>query len=395
VSAFLQGIGQVVAGTFTSARLSLSVPATLDVIDSQAVWELLDQQGRVWTQGEPVSITIESSQTAPGQKIISSEAQISVPSNLPANDAGSSYQLRWTITLRSGQPPLYAFENFVVLPPFVQAQGASDAIELNGDTARVQIRLPVAYQYVEYECYRGNSRITAPRSAIQGGIDAEGTVFLGEIPHSEYEGASLDPLTVIWSYWNGVQTKQRETTQLFIATPVILDAVKDMSTWLNRAYTDSGTSPGTTFQPSDYIKHLRFGRDAFNAAVKPTNFTMTAAAGPIRWFWINYSCVAACRAQYLAEGMKAFNYAGQTVQLDIDRTPFWDQTASALEAQLDQQIKPYKDNLAKIGALGGDGSNTQALRAGAVGCIGITLHGASPMRNGLFGLGSNRVSPFN
>lgn len=394
MSAFLQGIGTVVAGTFASARLSMSVPASLDVVDATAVWELLDARGQIWTCGEPVSLSIEASQTAPDQKTVRTEVQIAVPSNLPANDQGTTYQLRWTIQTRAAQP-MYAFENFVVQPPFVQAQGASDSIELNGDTAIVQLRLPVPYANVELECYRGNARIAPARSARSPVPDADGWVYVGELQPQEYGGSSLDPLIVIWSYWNNGETKQRETTQLFIATPVILDAVKDMQTWLNRAYADSGIQPGTVFQPSDYIKHLRFGRDAFNAAVKPTGFTMTAAAGPLRWFWINYSCVAAARAQYLAEGMKTFNYAGATTQLDIDRTPFWDQLATSLESQLDQQVKPFKDNLAKIGALGGDGSNTTALRPGAVGCIGVTLHGASPQRGGLFGLGAINISPFN
>jgi hypothetical protein len=178
---------------------------------------------------------------------------------------------------------------------------------------------------------------------------------------------------------------------LFIVNPIVLDAVKEMQNWLNRAYTDSGRQPSTSFSPTDFVKYLRTGRDHFNAADKPTEFTMLGAAGPIRWFWIGYSCVSAARAQYLAEGMKAFNYSGQVVQLDIDNTPFWDATAQALEAQLAEQVKPFKDNLVKRGILGGDGSS-MALRKGAVGSIGVTIHGMSPV-HGLIGLGSP-LSPY-
>jgi hypothetical protein len=89
--------------------------------------------------------------------------------------------------------------------------------------------------------------------------------------------------------------------------------------------------------------------------------------------------------------MKAFNYSSQVVQLDIDNTQFWDATAQALEAQLAEQVKPFKDNLVKRGILGGDGSS-MALRKGAVGSIGVTIHGMSPVR-GLIGLGSP-LSPY-
>jgi hypothetical protein len=383
MTAFLNAIGSVVSGSYTSARLSMSVPSDLDLLNAVATWELLDQQGRIWTHGEPTDLVSEASQVALNQKTVSAEAEIAVPSSLPANPSGTTYQLRWTIKLRSGTP-LYAFENFVVLPATNQAQGAVDVIELLGDIARVQLTLPKQYQFVEYECFRGNSRLFSARSASAPVQSADGYTYAGQVMPDEYLQASLDPFTIIWSYWDGVQTRQRETTQMFIATPIILDAVKDMQTWLNRAYIDSGTQPGTTFEPVDYIKYLRLGRDQFNAADKPTSFTLTAADGPIRWFWIGYSCVAACRSQYLAEGMKAFNYSGQVVQLDVDRTPFWDQMAQAMESQLAEQVKPFKDNLIKRGVVDGDGSN-MALRRGAVGAIGVTIHGMSPLR-GAYGL---------
>lgn len=385
MTAFLNAIGTVVAGAYTSARLSMSVPSDLDLLNAVATWELLDQQGRVWNQGEPTELTSEPSQVAPGEKTVSAEAEIAIPSNLPANDAGSTYQLRWKVKLRIGQP-LYAFENFTVLPPTQQVHGAADAVELLGDNASVQIRLPKPYQHVEYECYKGNSKLFQSRSSSAPMQDSDGYIFQGQVTVGEYSGPSLDPFNVLWSYWDGIQPKQRETSQLYVVTPIMLDAVKDMQTWLNRAYIDSGMQPGTTFDTIDFIKYLRLGRDQFNASVLPTTFSMTAADGPIRWFWIGYSCVAACRAQYLAEGMKAFDYAGQVVQLNIDRTPFWEQTASALEQQLAEQVKPFKDILAKRGVTGGDGSS-MALRPGAVGCVGVTIHGLSPVR-GLYGFGS-------
>lgn len=390
MTAFMQAIGSVVVGSYTSARLNMSVPSELDLTDASATWEMLDQQGRIWTYGEPATLTAENSQVAVGQKTISAECEIAVPSNLPVNEAGSTYQIRWTVRMRSGQP-LYAFENFVALPSTEPIEGALDALEMFGDDAEVYIRLPERYSNVEYECYRGNTKLFNARSANAPTSEAGAHVYKGKVHLHEYTTASLDPFTVVWSYWNGNGPKQRETTQLFIVNPIVLDAVKEMQNWLNRAYTDAGRQPSTSFSPTDFVKYLRTGRDHFNAADKPTEFTMLGAAGPIRWFWIGYSCVSAARAQYLAEGMKAFNYSGQVVQLDIDNTQFWDATAQALEGQLAEQVKPFKDNLVKRGILGGDGSS-MALRKGAVGSIGVTIHGMSPVR-GLIGLGSP-LSPY-
>ena len=90
MTAFMQAIGSVVVGSYTSARLNMSVPSELDLIDASATWELLDQQGRIWTYGEPATLTAENSQVAVGQKTISAECEIAVPSNLPVNEAGST-----------------------------------------------------------------------------------------------------------------------------------------------------------------------------------------------------------------------------------------------------------------------------------------------------------------
>lgn len=387
MTAFLQGIGSVIAGTYASARLSMSVPADMDLLNANARWELLDSEGRVWTHGDVTDFVAEPSQVAPGQKTITTEAEVAVPLKLPVNDAGTTYQIRWTLALRNGVS-LYSFENFTVMPSTETLEGAIDVLELVGDTARVHIRLPREYKYVNLEGYRGNAKSFVPRSASADGKDGGGYLYTGQVGLRDYINASLDPISIVWSYGDQEDgsDRMRETSQLFIANPVILDAIKDMQAWLNRAYADSGRQPVTTFSPIDFVKYLRTGRDNFNAADKPTEFSMLGAAGPIRWFWIGYSCVAAARAQYLAEGMKAFNFSGQVTQLDIDTTQYWDSAAQAMEQQLSEQVKPFKDNLVKRGILGGDGSS-MALRAGAVGAVGITIHGMSPVR-GLYGLGS-------
>jgi hypothetical protein len=161
----------------------------------------------------------------------------------------------------------------------------------------------------------------------------------------------------------------------------ILGAVREVQNFINRAYTDSGFQPGTTFKTEDVMEYLRYGRDKFNASDKPTQFTMLNATGPFKHFWVTYSSAAACRAQYLNEGMKAFNYSGQEVQLDVDRSTFWDQMASNLEQSADNQIKVFKDNLTRRGTFSGDGSY-MGINPQGVGAIGITLHGASPFRGG-------------
>lgn len=381
MSAFLNAIGSVVAGSYVTARLSLMLPADFDLTDAYVTWSILDQQGRQWNQGEGVSLTVEPSQTNPSVKTVASEVQVSIPSNLPANEGGTTYQMRWTLS--SSNAPMYSFENFAVLPATVPNDGPVDAVELVGDDVNVETLLPLSVTEVQYEAFRGNAKLFSLRPATTGEDTATGRKYKGTVTVVDYASASLDPITVVWSYKEGGASR-KETSQIFVVTPVVLDAVKDLQTWLNRAYSANGTAPNTSFDSVDFIKYLRLGRDAFNAASAPTDFSLLAAAGPIRWFWLGYSQVIACRSQYLAEGMKAFDYQGQIVQLNVDKTQYWESIASNMESQLEAQVKPFKAILAKRGINGGDGSS-MALRAGAVGVIGLAVHGMSPQR-GMYGL---------
>jgi hypothetical protein len=105
---------------------------------------------------------------------------------------------------------------------------------------------------------------------------------------------------------------------------------------------------------------------------------MTDARGPIREFWLKFSEIMALRGQYLAEGEKVFNFQGQQIQLEVDRTPYYDSLANSLQQLLDNEAKAFKTMLIKRGILGGDGNaDPTAQRPGAAGAIGISITPAS------------------
>ncbi len=397
--AILQSIGQSVAGANVQTRFTVTLDSATSLINSRAAWELLDLEGFVWNSGDCGRIDSEISQTNPNEVQVAADSDIALPSNLIANGNGSRYQIRYTLYLEGAQP-VHVFDQFTVLPPVAPQYGGVDQVEMiTPNEVNIKLILPNKVSATNITCQLQINNITVAKSStISEGVPTQtGYCYTATFPAPKADPrviVNLEPYTVIWTYPDSDNNVLYETSRLFMVNTSILDVVREVQSFINRAYTDGGIQPGTTFRTADVMEYLRVGRDQFNAQATPTNFTMTNARGAFRWFWVMYSSAAACRAQYLAEGMKAFNYSGQEVQLDIDRTQYWDTMAQNLEQQAADQVHNFKMALAKRGNISGDGSST-AVQANGVGAIGITIHAASPLRGSYYGLfGSLGLLPY-
>jgi hypothetical protein len=356
-----------------------------DLTRSRVQWELIDADGRGYNQGDGGAIEVRPSPIRPGVVIIRSDAEIGIPSNMPASINGSRYQIKWAL-LTPGRETQFSFDNFSIYPPEYERMGALDVVELFGTPSEASIRLPHVPRELAVELYVRNTKVAERLVTAQPVETSDGFLFVEQFDLMQMGGIgpSLVPINVVWRHREeSAQPWTTETSSMWSVNPTILTAARDLEMFMNRAYIDSGIDPGTVFTQPDLLRHLRKGMDIFNSVVRPTNFTMTNAEGSIRQFWLAYSAVDGCRAQYLAEGMKTFNYGGSTVTLDVDRTTYWDSVASALQSETDQYVKPLKDNLAKWGVFGGDGS-TPHPQVGSIGAIGISLSPITPLRQGYY-----------
>jgi hypothetical protein len=102
---------------------------------------------------------------------------------------------------------------------------------------------------------------------------------------------------------------------------------------------------------------------------------MLNAKGGIREYWLRFAEVMALRSQFLAEGEKVFNFSGQAISLEVDRTQYYQTLADNIQSYLDAEGKQVKQNLIKKGITAGDGdvSDLSAMRRGANGAVAITL----------------------
>jgi len=377
MSTITTGIDAVTAGSTAQAYAQWELPVkSADLPSASVTWTLIDGDGRVFNSGSGGPVVANASSVKPGMYIIRSDATILVPGTIPVNNNGTRYQISWRLVC--GSQDYYSFDNFTVHTQEYNREGPTDIVELFGTTSSVYLKTSNTVSNLNIALYRGNSSVYTAPIDTSPTTDQDGYVYEAVINTASLSvSASLDPLSVVWSY----DTNQIESSAMYLINPSILQAARDLESFLNKALIDTGIDPSTTFSTVDMIRHLRVGADIFNSVARPTTFTMTNAASGVRQYWLMYAAIDACRSQYLAEGMKAFNFSGQTVSLDIDRSPFWDSMSQQLQSQADQYVKPFKDNLAKYGINGGDGS-ASGPRPGNVGTIGISLSPITPLRFG-------------
>lgn len=398
IQQFSGSVESALAGESVFARANFLIPNSLDASAGTISYEILDADGIVFTFGVGNNYNVLPGTT--GDTAVVADANIAIPTDIPTSTVGTKYLLRWLLEI-PGEKDQYLSETFLVLPNTQTAvNGPEDVVALYNDEITIQITLPRLYQFVKFEIYKGNNVVKiladtdnmAAPEASQNGYTYRAAVtgtFVGAQPQ-------LVPFTVNWKYYDGTKSPNRDSSKLFLVTPTIIDAAKDVQGSINKAYINMGITPDATFTMSEILGYLRQGADNFNAVQVLTYFTMTDATGAVRSCWINYSKVVGLQAQQLAEGNKAFNFGSQAVTLDVDKTQYFESLASTIQGNLDAQVPNIKHALVKYGLSGGSGNINAGARAGHIGAIGISVHPASNLRNiqatlGNFSVGNGQL----
>ena len=115
--------------------------------------------------------------------------------------------------------------------------------------------------------------------------------------------------------------------------------------------------PELQYTSGDLMAYLERGLYMFNmVGVTPTSFNGLNMQGFLFDAWITCSCYYALGAQLMAEGSLAFDFSGQSVSLNIDRTPQLEGALGRIESSISERVIPLKNKLAKQGVTSGDGS---------------------------------------
>lgn len=169
---------------------------------------------------------------------------------------------------------------------------------------------------------------------------------------------SIDTPPSLTSRLLHVRLKNSRTTltfKLWHITPQIALTMSHVMDRINKARL-SNVIPELEYTDGDLLSYIENGLNLFNTIGYVTSFNGTNMHGPLFTAHVDCSVYYALCAQLMAEGQLAFDFGGQGVSLNVDRTPQIEGAIGRIESSLSERILPLKKQLTRQGLIGGDGS---------------------------------------
>jgi hypothetical protein len=192
----------------------------------------------------------------------------------------------------------------------------------------------------------------------QNGIKVTATTTKTNIRiRDAFTASALAPHTILIQYQkSGMMMPKILSHNLWVITPSIATAMNLVEAHIHKAKLDN-VIPSLQYTPGDLVTYLYRGLNLLNT-IPPlaTGFTGTNMQGHMLDAWLTCASYYALGAQLQAEGALAFDFSGQTVNLNIDRTPSIEAALGRIEQHIDAHLRPYKKMLVKAGIVSGDGS---------------------------------------
>lgn len=392
--AFQDLVGEIQAGSAAVGTGVFAFDANIDPSGGHVLWELLAENGTVFASGNAFSYAVQSTGFS---NTVFAKAVVNIPSNVPPTMEGQKYQLRWSLYLADesalgtepNQKVYYSAEQITVVGLNTVPLGTQPVVEIQGMVAAATLVTDRLYDTVTFQLYFENTPLSDPIPIVSPGLAASyaptrvsnGWLYTASIETQNIAVNSVRPHTMIWRYSESKYPSVvfSEQADFWVINPSMSQAVNDVKSMVNKARTTLYGTPDLLFPAATILTWLRRGGDMFNGFKGYfTNFTFTNAQGPIREYWLMCTELMALRSQYLAEGEKAFDFQGQAISLNVDRTQYLDAAANQIQQRLADELPNFKTQLINKGNTGGDGSQDPTqLQRGAMGSVGITISPAT------------------
>lgn len=274
------------------------------------------------------------------------------------------FRLVWKLVDSDGNRQIIR-DTVYVEPTKARREGEIVILNTNPDFMLIApFLLDTAHDEVNFSIYQDNTLVVdkLPYQDTTVKHKINGTVTRFILPVGEWS-TSLTPYLLLLSH-SFADAHNEYPFRLFVVTPSVIKATLAVEDFINKARL-ANIIPELDYRQSDLLLYLERGLNMFNS-LPPliTGFTGLNMKGTLHDCWLICASYYALMAQLQAEGALAFDFSGQSVTLNVDRTPTIESTLGRLEQQIEQMVKPFKKLLVKSGVTAGDGSITGTLGFG-------------------------------
>lgn len=281
-------------------------------------------------------------------------------------------RVRWRIKTTDGDKQ-QVFDTLLVDPKAERRD--SDIVVLYGsDTADFVVPYrAAATTKSNYQIFSGNNEVLiAPVDFIDASVEVDMGVdrSVVSIPVPKIDPSLNSNLLVVKCKINN--RPKMFSYRCWIITPQIAKAMTVIEDFLNKARIEN-VIPELEYTDGDIIGYLERGLYMFNMQSITTAFNGLNMQGALFEAWIICASYWALGSQLIAEGSLAFDFSGQGISLNVDRTPQLDSALGRIEARIQDTVIPLKKQITQQGFRGGSGDigNTAMLNPYAMGTLGM------------------------
>lgn len=288
-------------------------------------------------------------------------ASFAIPAAAPLPMSGEKYSIAWLIT--NGAETTSSIEYFSVRVQGDPVSFENGRIALKGGSVSdsLVVEAPVTGVKLKLIDEDDNAYVDVtvpdtPTRVVNGLCFYDYTT--SAIP-TLAQRASLTPHLAEWTYTDQFGGLGMEVHPIYVISSkmfMFIDAVRRL---VDKARNDD-INPNLRYTDVDLAHYVLEGLQRVNASIPAlTNYTPDTIPVVLHPFVKDAAAVRALEAQYLAEGVSAFDFQGQSVQLNVDRTQYIQSMIEMLNNDLDERIRKAK----KL-----------AIRTSGAGVLGITVH---------------------
>ncbi len=299
-----------------------------------------------------LSQTIGSPSATPGVW----QANVAVP-NLGLLDK-TEFRLSWVFKTTDNEKIVET--DAVILEPKSDNR-VSDIVAMYGDQ-KFSLTVPMfiaATDVAAYQIFAQNAPVLASPGDLADTALFQRTTTVDrtnyQIPLTVPQPSLYANLLMLKVTPTGALQEKVFTYSVWAITPQIALAMKFLEDFLNKSRIEN-VIPELQYTAGDLMAYLERGLNLFNMVQQPTYFNGLNMQGVIFDAWVTCASYYALGAQMQAEGSLAFDFSGQGISLNVDRTPSLETALGRIESMINDRVVPLKKYLSKQGVVSGDGA---------------------------------------